>query len=357
MKIGRVHIGMLMRTFVVGVILLTLISCWIFVHYTSKKSMGKHRLMKTLSPSPRRDTVVQHTFLREHWNAFKDAVYLGNRNEGRMQEFNAKVLLITSRSSVNFHKSVTSVLEANRFEYQLVYFKDLYTIQTFSDNDIGKFSVVVFERVQFYLDMDGEKRNKLHDYCRNFGIGIVLFTEHDQHGTVNLENFHLRIQFGVSSLTNVELNPSCSLLRLTKSGGVLNGALPGQKWSVFISNHSTYEIVELASQAKIVSAQAMQKQMENTFGTHRKFATVVHDRGLLDGIHRVYFGNSFQLWLHKLLFLDALATLSRGKLARPLNRWLLVDIDDIFVGRTGTRMNRSDVKVGCAFYQVYFSNS
>lgn len=64
-------------------------------------------------------------------------------------------------------------------------------------------------------------------------------------------------------------------------------------------------------------------------------ATVVQDHGRLDGVQRVLFGSGLQFWLHRLLFLDALSYLSHGQLSLSLDRWILVDIDDIFVGERG----------------------
>ena len=340
------HVGKLMRAFVVGVILITLLSCWILIHHTSKKtSAKKQRAQKSILLSVTGTDLVKQTLPVEF-----ESVYARTKlhSEGaKVKELQARVLLISRQSSINFHKSVTSVLEANRFEYQMVFAKDLFSINAFIDGDVGKFATVVFERVQIYLAMDKKLRNKLDAYCRDFEVGVVLFTEHEQKAVVDLEPFHLRIYLGVIGLKNVELNPSSSLLRLTKAGGVINGQLPGQKWSIFKSNHSTYEIVELALHQTILTTRNRGKKMRTI--KVRQYTTVIHDRGLLDGIRRVYFGSSFQLWLHKLLFLDSLAALSGGKLARPLDRWILVDIDDIFVGKTGTRMTRKDVKVGVNF--------
>ena len=78
-------------------------------------------------------------------------------------------------------------------------------------------------------------------------------------------------------------------------------------------------------------------------------ATVVQDLGLHDGIQRVLFGNNLNFWLHKLVFVDAVAFLTGKRLSLPLDRYILVDIDDIFVGKEGTRMKVEDVKVwlGC----------
>jgi hypothetical protein len=67
------------------------------------------------------------------------------------------------------------------------------------------------------------------------------------------------------------------------------------------------------------------------------------DNGLYDGIRRVIFGIANQHWLDRLLLLDAIEHLSSGEILTPLERYIQIDIDDIFVGASGTRMNESDV--------------
>lgn len=119
------------------------------------------------------------------------------------------------------------------------------------------------------------------------------------------------------------------------------GPLPGDDWTVFQSNHSTYEPVLLASTK---SSEALAHLGQN----RAMHATVIQDLGLHDGIQRVLFGNNLSYWLHKLVFVDAIAYLTGRRLCLPLERHLLVDVDDIFVGKEGTRMKVSDVKVsGC----------
>lgn len=69
----------------------------------------------------------------------------------------------------------------------------------------------------------------------------------------------------------------------------------------------------------------------------------IYDRGLYDGIKRVIFGGANHHWLNRILLLDAIEHLSSGQIMTPLDRYIQVDIDDIFVGERGKRMNRSDV--------------
>lgn len=80
--------------------------------------------------------------------------------------------------------------------------------------------------------------------------------------------------------------------------------------------------------------------------------SVVQDLGLHDGIQRVLFGNNLGFWLHKLVFVDAVAFLTGKRLSLSLERYILVDIDDIFVGKEGTRMKVPDVKVSFSCLHV-----
>jgi heparan sulfate N-deacetylase/N-sulfotransferase NDST2 len=71
----------------------------------------------------------------------------------------------------------------------------------------------------------------------------------------------------------------------------------------------------------------------------------LQDRGDFDNIQRILFGSGLHFWLHRLLFLDSLSFLSHGQLSVSLERWILVDVDDIFVGEKGTRLRPDDVDV------------
>lgn len=97
--------------------------------------------------------------------------------------------------------------------------------------------------------------------------------------------------------------------------------------------------------AKTQSAESIASMGQNA----ALLPSVVQDLGLHDGIQRVLFGNNLVFWLHKLVFVDAVAFLTGKRLSLSLERYILVDIDDIFVGKEGTRMKVPDVKVSfCA---------
>lgn len=91
-----------------------------------------------------------------------------------------------------------------------------------------------------------------------------------------------------------------------------------------------------ASQADVVSE-------ESSATTSNRETLSIFDRGLYDGIRRVIFGGANHIWLNRILLLDSIEHLSSGLILTPLDRYIQIDIDDIFVGELGKRMNKSDV--------------
>ncbi|CAJ0604455.1 unnamed protein product [Cylicocyclus nassatus] len=96
-------------------------------------------------------------------------------------------------------------------------------------------------------------------------------------------------------------------------------------WTLF-EESSTY--------STIVSAR-------DAFGRPR--AAVVHVSGD-DGVERFLFGHNVSDWTMKMTYLDILWYSSGGNIGWSLDRYLQIDIDDIFVGARGTRMVESDVR-------------
>ena len=73
---------------------------------------------------------------------------------------------------------------------------------------------------------------------------------------------------------------------------------------------------------------------------------VMHDKGKYDGIHRVFFGTpATNSWLTQLLFIDALSAMSNNVIGYHLDRFIQIDIDDVFVGQTGHKLVKPDVQV------------
>ncbi|XP_031435041.1 bifunctional heparan sulfate N-deacetylase/N-sulfotransferase 2 [Clupea harengus] len=235
-------------------------------------------------------------------------------------------------------QEIVAILESSRFRYRTEVAPSKGDMPTLMERDQGRYALVIYENILKYVNLDAWNRDLLDKYCAEYGVGMVGFFKANENSLLSaqLKGFPLFLHSNLG-LRDYRINPAAPLLYVTRPNQVEPGPLPGDDWTVFQSNHSTYEPVLLASTK---SSEALAH-----LGPHRALhATVVQDLGLHDGIQRVLFGNNLSYWLHKLIFVDAIAYLTGRRLCLPLERHLLVDVDDIFVGKEGTRMKVSDVK-------------
>ena len=251
----------------------------------------------------------------------------------------SKVLVIVETPYTTMGQEILAILEANRMKYKVELARK--SLPDLTHLDKGKYGVVIFERLESYLSMDNWNRQLLDKYCREYKVGIIGFAHPDE-ALINaqVKGFPLSVHTKLS-LRDYELNPKSPILRITRAGETARGRLPGPDWTVFVPNHTTYVPLSFA---KMYSDRPQLWEAGTSMG-EIKYITCIQDLGTYDDIQRVIFGNGFKFWLHRVLFLDALSYLSHGKLSIPLERFILIDIDDIFVGKQGTRMKATDVQV------------
>ncbi|CAH1793564.1 unnamed protein product [Owenia fusiformis] len=249
-----------------------------------------------------------------------------------------KVLLLVETQYSKLGQSIIGILEANRIQYKM----DIAgkSLPYLTHLDKGKFGVIIFERLKSYTSLDKWNRQLLDKYCREYNVGIIAFSggEPDVPYVTEVQGFPLKL-YNNLAVKDYELNPQSEILRVTRAGEILYGDIPGDDWTVFEPEHATYRPL---AYAKTQTAKRFQN-ITDGYQEHA-YTTVIHDTGKYDDINRVLFGNGFQCWVHILLFLDALSFLSHGKFSITLERNILIDIDDIFVGKVGTRMKPADVK-------------
>ncbi|XP_030336238.1 bifunctional heparan sulfate N-deacetylase/N-sulfotransferase 4 [Strigops habroptila] len=248
------------------------------------------------------------------------------------------VLLFVESQYSQLGQDIIVILESSRFQYHMVIAPAKGDIPPLTDNGRGKYTIVIYENILKYVSMDSWNRELLEKYCVEYSVSIIGFHKANENSSpsTKLKGLPLHLYNNVA-LQDCVVNSQSPLLRITKAPRVEKGPLPGEDWTVFQFNHSTYQPVLLAElQTSRPHLAALPKAA--------LYATVIQDLGLHDGIQRVLFGNNLTFWLHKLVFIDAISFLSGKKLTLSLDRYILVDIDDIFVGKEGTRMNISDVK-------------
>ncbi|KAM8764070.1 bifunctional heparan sulfate N-deacetylase/N-sulfotransferase 4 [Rhynchonycteris naso] len=247
------------------------------------------------------------------------------------------VLLFVESQYTQLGQDIVAILESSRFQYHMVIAPAKGDIPPLTDSGRGKYILVVYENILKYVGMDSWNRELLEKYCVEYGVSIIGFHKANENSapSAQLKGLPLSLLNNLA-LKDCFVTSQSPLLHITKAPRVQQGPLPGEDWTVFQSNHSTYQPVLLTA---LQTGKGPPSLSSKTL-----YATVVHDLGLWDGIQRVLFGNNLNFWLHKLVFLDAVSFLSGRRLTLSLDRYVLVDIDDIFVGKEGTRMNVKDVK-------------
>ncbi|CAB1312625.1 unnamed protein product, partial [Coregonus sp. 'balchen'] len=235
-------------------------------------------------------------------------------------------------------QEIVAILESSRFRYRTEIAPGKGDMPTLTERNRGRYALVIYENLLKYVNLDAWNRDLLDKYCVEYSVGIIGFFKANENSLLSaqLKGFPLFLHSHLG-LRDYRINPNAPLLYITRPNEVEQGPLPGDDWTVFQSNHSTYEPVLLAGTKS-------SDTLAHLGPLRAMHATVVQDLGLHDGIQRVLFGNNLSYWLHKLVFVDAIAYLTGKRLCLSLDRHLLVDVDDIFVGKEGTRMKVTDVE-------------
>ncbi len=265
------------------------------------------------------------------------------------------VLLFVESIYSQLGQEIVAILESSRFHYRTEIAPGKGDMPPLAWRGRGRYTLIVYENLLKYVNLDSWNRQLLDKYCQDYGVGIIGFYRANENSpsSAQLRGFPLFLRSNLP-LWDYKVNPAAPLLYITKPNELEPGPLPADNWTTFLSNHSTYEPVLLASPKP-----AEPNQLPTHLHQQRALlATVMQDLGLHDGIQRVFFGGSLSFWLHKLLFVDAVGFLTGRRLSLSLDRFLLVDVDDIFVGKDGTRMKVADVEVrALKSYWTYYSTS
>uniref|UniRef100_A0A672TIV1 [heparan sulfate]-glucosamine N-sulfotransferase n=1 Tax=Strigops habroptila TaxID=2489341 RepID=A0A672TIV1_STRHB len=248
------------------------------------------------------------------------------------------VLVFVESQYSTLGQDIITVLESSRFQFHIEIAPGKGDLPVLIDKNKGKYALIVYENILKYVNMDSWNRGLLDKYCIEYGVGVIGFHKGNENSLQSSQlkgfPFHVHSNLGIKDCC---INPHSPLLHVTKSSKLEKGPLLGNEWAVFQINHTAYQPVIFA---KVKTPE----NLSPPAAVSARYATVIHDLGLHDGIQRVLFGNNLNFWLHKLIFIDAVSFLSGKRLRLSLDRYVLVDIDDIFVGKEGTRMNTNDVQ-------------
>lgn len=253
-------------------------------------------------------------------------------------QISKKVLVFAESHYPKLVRQIVQTLELARFEYKIE--STGKHLPPLTHLDKGRWSVIIFENLEAYLAMDQWNREMIDKYCKDFKVGMIIFVHSAEELGIDREKvtgFPLILRYNMG-LRDFHLNMYSEMWRIARPGEVIDGPLEEDDWTVFEYHNNTYEPLAFARAAP-------NKFIEGNEQDNATLVASILDVGKHDGIKRVFFGNSMDFWLHRLMIVDALSYLSHGKLSLSLDRYMQIDVDDIFVGITGTRMTAGDVEV------------
>lgn len=220
-----------------------------------------------------------------------------------------------------------------------------------------RYHTIIFTSHYIYDEMDSYNKNILLKHCLNFKIGIVIFADimhvNTQTKFHSLKTLPVLIQSGIISLRDLHVEKN-SMLRITKAGNTLKGIIHGKRHALFHTSHKSFEPVASATKINgtlekwsfLKSVLKSEEEIDRIKTKNDKGVIVMFDQGKFDGIRRVLFGTTpTNSWLTQLIFLDALSVLSNNVFGFNTDRFMQIDIDDIFVGQSGMKLVEEDVKV------------
>ena len=239
----------------------------------------------------------------------------------------ARVLVVASTLASPVVKDVLIIFQHMRIKYDIQHPSKKFVLTK------RNYRVIIFQNLGHYLSMSSQEKRELDIHCKENKIGIVGFAPPSK----TFQERH-KLLFTVGTLQKVEQYRAVNktgILRITRPVESLQGPLPGKDWSCLIPLGSFYAPLAIA------------KGTSKTNTSHCYM--VMADQSQIDGIKRAIFGNGFNVFLEKLLFLDALYFTSHQSLPMPLERYIQIDVDDTLRVPPTSSITAEDITVSVLY--------
>ncbi|KAL6737132.1 hypothetical protein Aduo_010802 [Ancylostoma duodenale] len=233
--------------------------------------------------------------------------------------------LILLESAYSRHgRLLQQILTASKYPFKAETFSKNLPLLTTATR--GRYAIIIIENYYKYLNMAKWNRQLLDKYCVDYNVPLISFLSTRPNTTyqkvkIKGSKLHFWQNQEVLSLKVAESD----IHRISRIGNERTD-VNTQEWILF---------EESPAFSSVISAR-------DSFGRPR--AAVVHDKGEEDNVKRILFGHNVTDWTIKMTFLDVLWYTTGGQVGWSLDRYVQIDVDDIFVGARGTRMVESDVR-------------
>lgn len=227
------------------------------------------------------------------------------------------------------------MLEPLRVKYKLK------TVDAINSKDIIKlfdkersyFTLIIFESINSYRQIRKKNLNHIFDYCRQYQVGVItlLSDAFIQSPIYTVDGANL----AVKTLSSKSLN-SCYY------GSLYNKELTFFKLTRYVDDEVFISSVDSDYKVPVVSTRLDDQNTESILKCNNDASLVVKSND--NNVNKVFItSNWVQLPTLRTLFIDAMTYASYGRISMDTGRLIQIDIDDIFVGATGSRMKAKDV--------------
>ena len=228
-----------------------------------------------------------------------------------------RVLLVVQK----YDGIIAKFLQHLRIEFDVCYLQQKCILPGYYLPATYHYSLIVFSD-SAYSNIPARLSNSISIYCLTIHCSYIVISSNSQVQTKLLTSqIHNTTPLNISTVDSPIYHltrPKINYLESDYSGN----------FACFISQHPTYQPLLFI---------------------HSNYPdgcwAIVHDVGEIDSIHKVYFGIPPSYWLSNLIFLDTLRYYGNntGMSAYSLERYLFVDIDDVFLAKTELKMLERDV--------------
>jgi len=240
------------------------------------------------------------------------------------REKSSRRVLAVSSHNPHSVRGLLDFLASVRIKYKVAHgISKLQEMVKSSKGRLAKYSVIIFQDVRDLYGLEESDRLEIEDACKSLHVGIVGFipSTGDSLAFSSWVNRTSLLHLHSPSLLSSLRTTSSDILRLLKANLSISSSLSYEDWRYFDNLEPGSEV--------LLTGLAEDKPLPLVVSLPGQRVLLGCDLSLLS------------LWFLKLLLLDVVAFLSKETLALPLTRYILVDIDDIFVG--SARLLPSDV--------------
>jgi hypothetical protein len=220
---------------------------------------------------------------------------------------NQTALIVTTYATNDLNNQILKVFDSMRFKYKVLKYNSKLDFGIyFRKNKL--YAVLIFENNDDFGDLEEKQRHDIYEYCRLNRVGVLFFAKRQTSSDVHFKECRLCVKQNENFFFITKPNEDRIVVnKIVKYSNINQG--------------SDKRVVLNCNQNLPIIA------MEN------------------EEFPKVYIGLDLSdIWILKLIFLDSLVFASNQRMIVSLKRFIQIDIDDVFVGASGTRMKIDDVR-------------